>query len=118
MRKVPRDNILVDRCPDCGGIWLDAGELDMLEKGAGHDNAVLLHQARKEIMEEAHRLVTVVGMCPKCERERLQQIQRRGIELDVCGHCDGIFFDERELDQMLENKTGSFFSALLNLVRK
>ena len=24
--------ILVDRCPDCGGVWLDAGELQALEK--------------------------------------------------------------------------------------
>lgn len=25
-------NIVVDRCPSCGGIWLDGGELDLLKK--------------------------------------------------------------------------------------
>ncbi|HMO52843.1 MAG TPA: zf-TFIIB domain-containing protein [Kiritimatiellia bacterium] len=117
MRKVPRDNVLVDRCPECGGIWLDAGELEMLESGVGHDRAVLLHQARKEIMLEAKRLVSVVGMCPKCERDRLQVVKRRGVELDVCDDCGGIFFDEHELEQMLEHKSESFFSSLLALVR-
>ncbi len=25
-------NILIDRCPECHGIWLDGGELDLLKK--------------------------------------------------------------------------------------
>ena len=25
-------NIIVDKCPSCRGVWLDAGELDLLKK--------------------------------------------------------------------------------------
>lgn len=25
-------NIVIDRCPECHGIWLDGGELDLLKK--------------------------------------------------------------------------------------
>jgi hypothetical protein len=28
-----RSNVNVDRCPECGGLWLDAGELDMVVSG-------------------------------------------------------------------------------------
>ncbi len=117
MRKIARDNVLVDRCPDCGGIWLDAGELELLEGGDGFDKQEILIQARKELMDEARRMVTVVGLCPKCERSKLHKVSKRGVELDVCGHCEGIFFDEGELDRVLEGKDASFFATILLMVR-
>lgn len=117
MRKVERDGVLVDRCPECGGIWLDSGELEMFEKGARHEDAVIMHQARKELLAEAKRLVTLVGFCPKCEKTRLHQVKKRGVEMDVCGHCGGIYFDEGELDQMLEGKEQGFFTQILVLIR-
>lgn len=116
MRKVSRNNVLVDRCPDCGSIWLDAGELEMLQKGAGHDKAEILKQARGELLEEARRLVTIARLCPKCERTPLRAVSKKGIELDVCGDCGGIFLDEGELEPLLEKSSGSLVGALLSLI--
>ena len=48
MRKEIVQNILLDRCPDCGGIWLEHDELEALLRVAaehsdeGFMNAVLL----------------------------------------------------------------------------
>jgi transcription initiation factor IIE alpha subunit len=33
LEEVNYQNVMVDRCPDCKGIWLDHGELELLEKG-------------------------------------------------------------------------------------
>jgi Zn-finger nucleic acid-binding protein len=33
MREVNKDNIMVDICPSCKGVWLDRGELEKLTKG-------------------------------------------------------------------------------------
>lgn len=33
MREVVKDNVLIDVCPDCKGVWLDRGELDKLMQG-------------------------------------------------------------------------------------
>lgn len=32
MDKIIVLNILVDKCPECGGAWLDGGELDVLRR--------------------------------------------------------------------------------------
>lgn len=117
MRKTDREQVLVDRCTQCGGIWLDAGELEMLEKGAGLERAALMQQARHELLEEARRMVSVIGLCPKCERGKLSQVKKRGVEIDVCNHCHGLFFDEGELDRVLEEKTDSLFASLLAVIR-
>jgi hypothetical protein len=29
-----RSNVSIDRCPDCGGVWLDGGELDLVLRAA------------------------------------------------------------------------------------
>jgi Zn-finger nucleic acid-binding protein len=48
MRKEIVQNIILDRCPDCGGVWLDHDELEALLRVAaehseeGFMNAVLL----------------------------------------------------------------------------
>ena len=36
LKEVGREHVAVDVCPDCGGMWLDAGELDMLRKVKEH----------------------------------------------------------------------------------
>ncbi|HMO05561.1 MAG TPA: zf-TFIIB domain-containing protein [Kiritimatiellia bacterium] len=118
MRKVVKDHVLVDQCPDCGGIWLDAGELAMLEQGAGLEQAEIMQQARRELLKEAERLVSVVGFCPTCEQEKLHPVKKRGVELDVCRHCGGLFLDAGELEQMLEGEQKQgFFASVLVLIR-
>ena len=33
--EVRQEEVVIDRCDTCGGIWLDAGELELLTKSAG-----------------------------------------------------------------------------------
>jgi Zn-finger nucleic acid-binding protein len=30
--EVRHDEVVIDRCDTCGGVWLDAGELELLTK--------------------------------------------------------------------------------------
>jgi Zn-finger nucleic acid-binding protein len=48
----------------------------------------------------ARRQVSVVGLCPRCQRGLAPKIVY-GVEVDQCGHCGGIFFDRRELPTVL-----------------
>lgn len=50
-------------------------------------------------------------MCPACHHD-LQEVTSGGVTVDACvGHCGGIFFDNRELQQVDENaeKAGERF---------
>lgn len=33
MREVEKENVLIDVCPDCKGVWLDRGELEKITQG-------------------------------------------------------------------------------------
>jgi Zn-finger nucleic acid-binding protein len=122
MRKGNKDGVLVDLCANCGGLWLDAGELEALERKQAKDRGELVKQARKELAAEAQQVLTVVGMCPKCQAARLRQIVRRGVELDYCPHCEGLFFDDRELERVMkaakDEAPAGFLESVLAFFRK
>lgn len=33
MKEVEKDNVLIDICPNCKGVWLDRGELEKITQG-------------------------------------------------------------------------------------
>ena len=42
--------------------------------------------------------------CPKCEDRQLVAATVRGTEVDRCPHCDGIWFDAKELATLLATR--------------
>ena len=43
LTEVSREHVAVDVCGECGGIWLDAGELELLSKVRHHRFGHLFH---------------------------------------------------------------------------
>jgi Zn-finger nucleic acid-binding protein len=94
--------IQVGVCPDCGGAWLEQGELEAIQTCREHDyteelarmpdlgfNAYELAQAK-----QGRRLT-----CPKCEVEMESREYARcsQVMIDACPQCHGIWLDKGEL---------------------
>lgn len=85
--------VTVDACPNCGGVWLDQGELGrVIRRGV-------------ETIRQAEALATPqvapnagLRRCPKCPAT-LQRYRYAGgvIELESCPKCGGVWADEGEL---------------------
>ena len=43
LKEVSREHVAVDVCGECGGLWLDAGELELLRKVKEHRFGHLFH---------------------------------------------------------------------------
>lgn len=39
--------------------------------------------------------------CPSCDG-RMREVERRGVHVDVCGECRGVFLDRGELDKLMD----------------
>ena len=56
--------------------------------------------------EERLRILAIArGRCPKCGAE-LVPVPYRGIELDKCSRCQGVWLDFGELDQVVAEDKG------------
>lgn len=115
MSRIILGTVRIDRCPACGGVWLDAGELDALK------HAALESEHRKTLdaldglgtREPAERPQPL--LCPR-DHSRMSvhhDPEQKHVELDVCTKCGGLFFDAGELSDLTELTLGERLRALL-----
>jgi hypothetical protein len=75
----------------------------------------IAHQVKKdtEAAEQA-RLKKLHWMrCPKCGME-MHEVKMRGVDVDVCFSCNGIFLDKGELEHLEKPESKGLMSAILN----
>jgi Zn-finger nucleic acid-binding protein len=92
-------DVEIDHCFGCGGIWLDAGELELLIDDA-QKAAVLLGSFRADRRNpEAKR------RCPICSKKMEKVFVGEGDEqvlIDRCRKKHGLWFDAGELSDVLD----------------
>ncbi|HEY3449566.1 MAG TPA: phospholipid scramblase-related protein [Myxococcales bacterium] len=93
-------SIEVDGCPACGGIWLDKGELQGLAK----DPATLRAVERTFVPGSQPNKPERTNQCPRCQAPLtpFEFDTFRGIRLDRCKACGGLFLDHGEAGQIAE----------------
>jgi Zn-finger nucleic acid-binding protein len=123
-------DIVLDQCRNCGGFWLDGGELDLINKeleeimpvkGKGFSefvNNVHLPYWYKRVKRKSSKTDFVVEVppikgatlksetkhtCPACNA-KLNLYVVFGIEIEACSKCKGVFLDRDEL-RRLKDKT-------------
>ena len=91
-------DIEIDYCADCGGIWLDAGELEMLLGNPEQAQKLLDSFKIDANCTEKPR------KCPICLK-KMQKItvgsSQTPLLLDKCRRGDGLWFDKGELSRIL-----------------
>ncbi len=91
------DEVDVDQCSGCQGVWFDALELGpLLDK---HEAGVkaLLEGERDEALN-AQRSVS----CPRDQAQllRVYSLRNNEVILDVCAECRGVWLDGGEFQQI------------------
>jgi len=51
--------------------------------------------------------------CPKCGHTMVE-VELEGIKIDKCISCKGVYFDDGELEQLLDRKAGSFLKSVFS----
>ena len=76
----------------------------------------LAEQASAAAEEERLRILAVArGRCPKCGAA-LVTVPYRGVELDKCSRCQGVWLDVGELDHVIGEDTG-FLGSVKRIFR-
>lgn len=104
-RKLGEESISVLECPCCGGLWLGHEVFSLLQEkarsrelpwfeGPGQDSKLLNHS------KAPGPLYRKCCICGK-QMSRRNFAQRSGVIVDICPR-DGIWFDQGELERILE----------------
>jgi hypothetical protein len=88
----------IDHCNTCNGIWLDAGEMELL-LGSSEKSKKLL-----DSFKTASHSAEKARKCPICLKKMQKIIVGQAASpllIDRCGKGDGLWFDKGELQNIL-----------------
>ena len=94
------DQVEVDHCTACGGVWLDAEEMDLLLEGSEGREEIRRRIVRDDASDEKKR------RCPICSKKMEKaRITREGkdihVLIDRCSRGHGTWLDWGELEQVV-----------------
>jgi Zn-finger nucleic acid-binding protein len=107
------DEVEIDYCTDCGGIWLDAGELEELLGKPAKVTQLLASFKTDPNCEEKPR------KCPICDKKMRKIVvgeSQPTLLIDKCAKGDGLWFDSGELHDIFDRAQLDQGSRIRNLL--
>jgi Zn-finger nucleic acid-binding protein len=83
----PGVDVELDRCHSCGGVWFDAGELEIA--------------TGRTVMKSAK---ASDRFCPRCLIPLLNAELTSGVAVESCRSCKGTYLDSRDMDIVTRQK--------------
>lgn len=108
------EQVEVDHCTSCGGIWLDAGELELLlETGQERARLLSILIEDRSVKERSYR-------CPICSKKMKKVFvgEERKILIDKCKKNHGLWLDKGELESVLELSSQNRDSKIIHLLKQ
>jgi len=102
---VEHNDIELDYCTNCSGVWFDSGELDLLLERIGREDSPLTLPELSSIPEA--RSVEKIRKCPVCS-QKMKKVHigaQPGVPIDVCPQEEGLWFDGGEVGQVIRQCT-------------
>jgi Zn-finger nucleic acid-binding protein len=93
------EDVEIDHCIGCGGIWLDAGELELLLGEPDKAKSLL------DSFSVDSRSAEAVRKCPICDKKMQKVVvgdSKRALLIDKCRRGDGLWFDKGELHEIFD----------------
>lgn len=98
---VEHEQIELDHCTECAGVWFDSGELELMLERMGMAERCLslddiLAAPEAETAEKKRK-------CPICGQKMRKTVtgEEPQVLIDVCPNRDGLWFDGGEVAQMI-----------------
>jgi hypothetical protein len=106
------EQVEVDYCTSCDGVWLDAGELELLlDTDEERTRLISLFKEAETVKEKSYD-------CPVCGKQMKKfEIGERGrVVVDKCKKNHGIWFDKGELKKVVEFGSVNKENKIINLL--
>lgn len=106
------EQVEIDYCTSCEGIWLDSGELELLLESKKEEFKNLFREDNKNT--EKHY------KCPICNKRMLKVYagDKQEILIDKCRNSHGFWFDKGELKSVIKLSSGERENKVISLLKE
>jgi Zn-finger nucleic acid-binding protein len=98
------EEVEVDHCPACGGLWLDHGEIERISSKMVSD----VNRLRRLLVAQPGPPAVpsdITTSCPRCTGA-MKEVTLGSIRIDYCQSCKGFFLDRGEIDGAIDAVKG------------
>ena len=108
MEEVAFDQVKIDRCTSCKGIWFDEFELTDLKETEGSET---VDTGDSKTGSEQNKIDRI--NCPKCNTQMIRMVDARQshIWFEHCVTCSGHYFDAGEFRDLKEDSLLDFIKS-------
>jgi Zn-finger nucleic acid-binding protein len=102
--KAKIEDVEVDHCPACGGLWLDHGEIERISRKMASE----IDRLRRLLVAASGPPAVpseIQGSCPACTAT-MKEVTLGTIRIDFCPSCKGFFLDRGEIDGAIAAVSG------------
>lgn len=109
------DDIEIDRCSSCHGLWFDAGELSKVRR---KEFAEILDVGDAASGKQQNEIEDY--RCPRCagSMKRVVDSKQTHIRFEQCDACQGSFFDAGELTDLATLSISDLFRRFVKPSRE
>src|SRR5512142_3568559 len=112
MQEITQEDGTLQRCAECGGLWVDVSDL----------NKILLHANLPSLSAIGGYVNAdeIAGMCPACNVDLVvvEGGEKRSVSYDTCESCGGIWVDGDEDEPAAELNWKGAESQIVDLFRR
>jgi len=98
------EQIAVDQCGSCQGVWLDLGELELINRNEDETftAGLIVDTLRTASPGVSEQEVNSTELCPKCSKAMnpINFNYSSGVVIDICPSKHGLWFDHQELEKV------------------
>jgi|GEM_PF-619671 len=103
LKYVPGEDLTIDLCDRCGGIWLDGQEIRTMESIASKQDDPKVRLMRGIWALRAKVRGERALTCPKCRTDTVFEFRTgEDVAIDMCDRCNGSWFDKGEVATFFE----------------
>ncbi len=115
MEQVEYEGTEIDRCTICGGIWFDAGEIEVMRDKQA---AAAIDTGDAKTGKESNAIDHY--QCPRCSGAMVRVVDpnQPHIWYEICSSCSGSYLDAGELRDLSSVSIADFFKDLATPERK
>ena len=115
MDLVTYEDVTIDRCSTCKGMWFDANEQKQLKELKGSESVDVGDPAVGRKMDKITNIE-----CPRCQVAmiRMVHVDQHATDYEACPSCYGIFLDAGEFRDLKDCTMSEYLSGLLEPYKK
>ena len=105
------EDVTVDRCLSCQGVWFDANEQKLLKDKKGSD---AIDIGDPEVGKKMDKITNYP--CPRCKGQmiRMVDVGQHHIDYEACTGCFGIFLDAGEFKNLKDSTVSDYLMRLVS----